>query len=56
VRRLARLPEKLVLDTAAETVARFHEVWRTEKNNLPLSKELIATIERHVKTVPIAQA
>jgi serine/threonine-protein kinase HipA len=52
----ARLPEKLVLDTAAETVARFHETWSTEKKNLPLSKELIATIEKHVKTVPIAHA
>jgi serine/threonine-protein kinase HipA len=51
----ARLPEKLVLDTAAETVARFHEVWRAEKKNLPLSKELINTIEKHVKTVPIAR-
>jgi serine/threonine-protein kinase HipA len=45
-----------VLDTAAETVARFHETWRAEKKNLPLSKELIATIEMHVKTVPIAHA
>ena len=52
----ARLSEKLVLDTAAETVERFHETWRNEKKNLPLSKELIATIEKHVKTVPIAQA
>ena len=52
----ARLPEKLVLDTATETVEQFHETWRNEKKNLPLSKELIATIEKHVKTVPIAQA
>ena len=28
----ARLPEKLVLDVAMETVAKFHEVWRAEKN------------------------
>jgi serine/threonine-protein kinase HipA len=52
----ARLPEKLVLDTAAETVARFYEAWTTEKKHLPLSHDLIATIERHVKTVPIAQS
>ena len=51
----ARLPEKLVLDTAAETVARFHETWSAEKRNLPWSKELIATIEKHVNTVPIAR-
>jgi serine/threonine-protein kinase HipA len=53
--RKARLPEKLVRDTAAETVARFHEVWRSEKKHLPLRRELTTTIERHVKTVPIAQ-
>jgi serine/threonine-protein kinase HipA len=60
--RKARLPEKLVHDAAAETVARFHEAWRTEKKNLPLSRDLIVTIddlivtiEKHVKTVPIAQ-
>jgi serine/threonine-protein kinase HipA len=52
----ARLPEKLVLHTAAETVARFHEAWRAEKKHLPLSRDLIDTIERHVRTVPIAQA
>jgi serine/threonine-protein kinase HipA len=53
--RKARLPEKLVRDTPAATVARFHEAWSTEKKNLPLSRDLIATIEKHVKTVPIAQ-
>jgi serine/threonine-protein kinase HipA len=51
----ARLPERLVLDTAADTVARFHATWRTEKKNLPLTKAQIAAIEAHVKTVPIAR-
>jgi serine/threonine-protein kinase HipA len=51
----ARLPEKLVLDAAGETVARFHASWQAEKKNLPsLSKGLIETIGRHVRTVPIA--
>jgi serine/threonine-protein kinase HipA len=50
----ARLPEKLVLDAAGETVARFHASWQAEKKNLALSKGLIETIERHVGTVPIA--
>lgn len=50
----ARLPEKLVLDTAKETVARFHEVWKAEKTNLALSAKLIEVIEAHVKIVPIA--
>jgi serine/threonine-protein kinase HipA len=52
----ARLPEKLVLDTAAETVERFHESWRSEKKNLPLSKTIVESIENHVKKVPIARA
>jgi serine/threonine-protein kinase HipA len=51
----ARLPEKLVLDAATETVARFHETWASERKNLPLSKELIETVENHVKKVPIAR-
>jgi serine/threonine-protein kinase HipA len=50
----ARLPERLVLEAAAETVMRFHEAWQAEKNNLPLSKEIVETVERHMKTVPIA--
>jgi serine/threonine-protein kinase HipA len=50
----ARLPEKLVLDAAGETVARFHASWQAEKKNLALTKGLIETIERHVRTVPIA--
>jgi serine/threonine-protein kinase HipA len=53
--RKARLPEKLVRDAAAETVARFNDAWRAERKNLPLSRDLIATIEKHLKTVPIAQ-
>ena len=41
----ARLPERLVLAAAAETVARFHEAWRTERKHLQLSRALIKTIE-----------
>lgn len=50
----ARLPEKLMLDTAAETVSRFHKVWAAEKGNLPLSKAVREAIEAHLKKVPIA--
>ena len=50
----ALLPEKLVLDTARETVALFHQHWQTEKTNLPLSANIIAAIEGHLKTIPIA--
>jgi serine/threonine-protein kinase HipA len=51
----ARLPEKIVLDAAAETVTLFHEKWHTEKKNLPLTTALIETIENQVKKVPIAR-
>jgi serine/threonine-protein kinase HipA len=50
----ARLPEKLVLDTADETVAHFQDVWRKEKNNLALTSDMIEAINKHLKTIPIA--
>lgn len=50
----ALLPEKLVLDTARETVSLFHERWRAERKHLPLSKHAINTIEAHLKTIPLA--
>jgi serine/threonine-protein kinase HipA len=50
----ARLPEELVLDTATETVERFHAAWAEEKNHLPLTTATIDAIERHVRTVPLA--
>jgi serine/threonine-protein kinase HipA len=49
----ARLPETLLLDTARETVALFHEQWKTEKKNLPLSKAAIAAIEAQLKIIPL---
>ena len=50
----ALLPEKLVLDTARETVALFLQHWRAEGTNLPLSGDAVRTIEDHLKTVPLA--
>jgi serine/threonine-protein kinase HipA len=50
----ARLPEKLVLDTARETVARFHDLWPTEgRDRLP--KALIPPIEEHTRRIPVAR-
>jgi serine/threonine-protein kinase HipA len=49
----ARLPENLVLNTARETAALFHEHWRAAKKNLPLSKAVIDAVEAHVKKVPL---
>ena len=50
----ARLPEKLVLDTARETVALFHQHWQAEKANLPLATEVVQAVETHLKRLPIA--
>ena len=51
----ARLPEKLVLDTAEETVSLFHEIWKKEKNNLALSSGVIEAIEQHLGIIPMAK-
>ena len=50
----ARLPEKLVLDTATETAARFDPAWTAEKKHLPLAKSIVDVIDAHVKKIPIA--
>lgn len=50
----ALLPEKLVLETARETVALFHQHWQAEKANLPLSADVVRAIEGHLETIPIA--
>ena len=49
----AMLPEKLVLDTARETVARFHALWTAEKGHLSLVSRDIEAIEAHLKTLPV---
>jgi len=50
----ALLPEKVVLDTAVETIALFHEHWQKEKSNLPLYSNVIEAIDKHINKVPIA--
>jgi serine/threonine-protein kinase HipA len=49
----AMLPEKLVLDTAKQTVAGFHEIWAKEKAHLPLTKPMIEAIEKHLRSIPL---
>lgn len=44
----ARLPEKLVLDTAEETATLFQQHWQQEKNNLALNREVIGAIDKHL--------
>lgn len=50
----ARLPQRLVLDTARDTVELFHQHWRAEKANLPLETRVVDAVEAHLRTVPIA--
>jgi serine/threonine-protein kinase HipA len=49
----ARLSEKLVLDTAKETVTRFKSVWAKEKSNLPLAKNVVAAVDAHSVRIPL---
>lgn len=49
----ALLPEKPVLKAAAETVARFREIWPQEKQHLALDAKVIGTVEEHLERVPI---
>lgn len=49
----AKLPEKLVLDTAKQTVEKFYAVWAKEKAHLPLTNAVIDAIEAHLQTVPL---
>jgi len=51
----ARLPTKLVLETARETVALFHRYWNSEKAHLPLAGTVVDAVEKHLGTVPIAR-
>ena len=48
------LPERLVLDTARETVALFRQHWRAEKTHLPMGANVVRAVEEHLKTIPIA--
>ncbi|HBF13178.1 MAG TPA: kinase [Deltaproteobacteria bacterium] len=49
------LPEKLVLDTAKETVQRFRQVWQKESKHLPLTAHSIRVIEKNFQTVKLAK-
>ena len=50
----ALMPEKLVLDTAKETVELFRQHWKEEKSNLPMFTNVVEAIEAQLKKVPIA--
>ena len=50
----AGLPERLVMNIACETVARFREIWANERNHLPLHVEIVGVIDRQLEIVPLA--
>lgn len=52
----AALPERLVLDTARETVALFHKEWQAERTHLPMTTQVRDAIDSHIGTVPLARA
>lgn len=53
--RQVQLPEKLVLDTARQTVSEFLEVWKQENNNLYLPDQVIDTVDTHIQTLAIVR-
>lgn len=52
----ALLPEKIVLDTAKETIVLFHEHWLKEKSNLPLYTDVVEKIEIHLRNLPLSNS
>jgi serine/threonine-protein kinase HipA len=49
----ARISEKLVLDTATETIERFKQIWSEQKAKLPLEKKVVDMIDAHAVPIPI---
>ena len=49
----ARLPKRLVSDTASEMIQKFLEIWPKEKARLSLTKDAQAAIDDHLGTVPL---
>lgn len=48
------LPDKLVIDTALQTVELFRQAWAKEKSNLPMAKAVADTIDAPLPRIPIA--
>lgn len=49
----ARLPEKLMIDTASETVTRFQDEWEDAKKDLPMDATVAEAIETHMKSLAL---
>ena len=51
----ARLPEKLVLDTARQTVSDFLDIWAKEKHNLAIATDVIDAVDAHIARLAIVK-
>jgi serine/threonine-protein kinase HipA len=49
----ARLPSRLVVSTAKETVEQFDAIWEQEKAHLPFAGEVVTAIDRHRKQLAV---
>jgi serine/threonine-protein kinase HipA len=49
----AKVSEKLVVDTAAETIQRFKELWPKQKTDLPLEKKVVEVVDANAAAIPI---
>lgn len=49
----AMLNDKLVIDTARETMSNFREAWMREKSHLPISNKIVTAIDWHLKSIPL---
>jgi serine/threonine-protein kinase HipA len=49
----AHLPEKLIVDTASETVTRFRDEWTVAKKDLPIDADVAKSIETHMNGLPL---
>ena len=51
----ARISDALVIKTAEETVERFHQIWKTEKANLPIHQNVLKAVERNIEKIPLVK-
>lgn len=51
--RRAHLSEKLVLQTASETLAKFKDTWPRAKQELPISPATVQAIASHIEQIPM---
>jgi serine/threonine-protein kinase HipA len=49
----AHLPEKLVVDTASETVTHFRDKWSAAKKDLPIDPTVAGAVETHMKNLAL---